>query len=133
MRRLLPAFDGVDAAFVSVAPEYAADVPDRRFYTVPDAHRMAKMSFFALGARLTWVLARERPRIVITTGAAPGYIALVLAKSLLRSRTVWIDSIANCECMSTSGLLARRFADVWLTQWPHLAKERGPQYWGAVL
>ena len=24
-------------------------------------------------------------------------------------------------------------ADLWLTQWPHLAKDGGPQYFGSVL
>jgi hypothetical protein len=60
-------------------------------------------------------------------------ITLALAKCLLRSKTMWIDSIANCEQMSLSGLRARRFCDVWLTQWPHLQKTGGPDFWGAVL
>jgi hypothetical protein len=46
---------------------------------------------------------------------------------------VWIDSIANAERMSSSGLQARRFAHVWLTQWPALAVAGGPSYWGEVL
>jgi hypothetical protein len=60
-------------------------------------------------------------------------IALVLAKLFFRSRTIWIDSIANCEQMSLSGILARRFSDAWLTQWPQLQRAGGPDYWGAVL
>jgi hypothetical protein len=70
---------------------------------------------------------------VITTGSAPGLIALSMAKHLFGARTLWIDSIANCEQMSSSGLRARRFADVWLTQWPQLAGPDGPAHWGAVL
>jgi hypothetical protein len=46
---------------------------------------------------------------------------------------MWIDSIANVKQLSSSGKLAGKFADVWLTQWPDLAKESGPRYWGAVL
>ena len=69
----------------------------------------------------------------MTTGAAPGFVALVLAKLLCRSRTVWIDTVANSEGMTLSGRLARPFADAWLVQWPHLARPGGPEYWGAVL
>ena len=76
---------------------------------------------------------RERLDLVITTGAAPSVLALGMARTFLRARTIWIDSIANAECMSSSGLQARWAAKVWLTQWEHLAKPEGPQYWGSVL
>ena len=50
-----------------------------------------------------------------------------------RAKTIWIDSIANCERLSSSGRRARRVAHQWLTQWPDLARPEGPHYWGAVL
>lgn len=133
MRRLLPAFEGMDVAFVSVSHDYAADVPEHRFYAVRDAHRFEKANFAVLFAQLAWILMRERPKIVISTGSAPGLIGLALAKLLLRAETVWIDSIANCEQLSSSGMQARWVADVWLTQWPQLQGQHGPFYWGAVL
>jgi hypothetical protein len=133
MQRLAPAFEGLDVAYVSVAPGYAEDVPARRFYAVSDVTRWDRLKLVALIFQLTRVLIRERPRVVVTTGSGPGMIALALAKILLRSKTIWIDSIANCERMSSSGLQARRVADVWLTQWPELQAEGGPDYWGAVL
>ena len=70
---------------------------------------------------------------MVSTGAAPGLVALALAKLMLGSRTIWIDSIANSERLSLSGRLARPVADAWLTQWAHLARPGGPDYWGAVL
>lgn len=133
MRRLLPAFEGMDVAFVSVSPDYAADVPGHRFYPVRDAHRFDKVRFAVLIGQLAWILLRERPKTVISTGSAPGLVCLALAKYLVRAETVWIDSIANCEQLSSSGLQARRVADVWLTQWPQLQGRQGPYYWGAVL
>lgn len=133
MRRLEPAFDGLDVAFVSVDEGYAEVVSAHRFYTVINATRWNRLRLVLLVAQLMFVLMIERPRAVITTGAAPGIIALVLAKVFFRSKTIWIDSIANCEQMSLSGILARRFSDAWLTQWPQLQRTGGPDYWGAVL
>lgn len=133
MRRLSAAFEGLDVAYVSVKADYAEDVPGRRFYAIRDASRFQKTSFIVVIVQLLGILLKERPRVVITTGSAPGLIALGLAKLLLGARTMWIDSIANCEQMSSSGLRARRVADVWLTQWPQLAGEAGPTHWGAVL
>lgn len=133
LRRLRPAFEGLDVVFASVYPDYANDVTPHRYYSFPDVTRLGKRKIFGLFFKILYILLKERPKTVITTGAFPGYLALVLAKTLLGSKTIWIDSIANCERMSTSGSHAKRFADVYLTQWKHLAGSDGPEYWGAVL
>ena len=133
MRRLAEAFEGLDVAYVSVREGYAAEVAEHRFYAVRDATRWDRLKLLVLAAQLVRILLTERPAVVVSTGAAPGAIALVLARYLCRSKTIWIDSIANCERMSSSGRHARWVADVWLTQWPQLRKDGGPDYWGAVL
>lgn len=133
LRRMAPAFAGMDLSYATVYPDYKADVPDARFHVFDDVNRFSKMSTFKVAAQLIAILAKERPRVVVTTGAGPGLIALILAKYLFRSRTIWIDSVANCECLSSSGKAAGRVADIWLTQWEHLASENGPSYWGSVL
>jgi hypothetical protein len=51
---------------------------------------------------------------------------------MLGARTVWLDSIANVEILSRAGRLAGPIADLWLTQWPHLASEEGPHCAGSV-
>ena len=60
------------------------------------------------------------------------FATLRLAK-LFGCRTVWIDSISQIEALSMSGRHARKVADLWLTQWPHLAKPGGPEYSGTIL
>ncbi|ANY83201.1 hypothetical protein BB934_27960 (plasmid) [Microvirga ossetica] len=131
--RLRAAFCDCDVVYASVDPIYAEDVPGQRLYIVCNATRRDKFALPVLVAQLFLILLRERPEVVVTTGAAPALIALALAKLVFRSRTIWIDSIANCEHLSTSGALARKFSDAWLTQWPQLARTDGPEYWGAVL
>lgn len=132
MRRLMPAFEGLDVFFVSVSPSSAVDVPGRRYYAIRDVSRRDRVGVTVLVWQLLRILLRERPTTVISTGSAPALIAFGLAKTLLRARTMWIDSIANVRVMSASGQQARRVADVWLTQWPHLADASGPDHWGSV-
>jgi UDP-N-acetylglucosamine:LPS N-acetylglucosamine transferase len=133
LRRLMPAFAGLDVFYVSIDPSSAGDVPGATYYTMRDVSRRDRLGFLMLAGQLLRILARERPDVVVTTGSAPCLIALGLARTLFRARTVWIDSIANVERLSSSGQQARRVADVWLTQWPHLARPGGPEHWGAVL
>lgn len=134
--RLRPAFEGLDVFFVSLDPTSATDVPDHRYYTIRDASRKQKWAFFVVALQIFRILLKERPKVVVTTGSAPALVALFLAKNVFRAKTIWIDSIANAERLSTSGQQAGKVADIWLTQWPDLTKgsgERRPEYWGAVL
>lgn len=132
MMRLKEAFDGVEIVFVGVKDMYRSDVAPHRFYAIPDVSRLHKWSIFHALLKLLFILIRERPAVIVTTGSAPGMLALRLGK-MLGARTVWIDSVANVEEVSLSGRKAGKFADLWLTQWPHLAKDEGPHYRGSVL
>jgi UDP-N-acetylglucosamine:LPS N-acetylglucosamine transferase len=133
LRRLAPAFENLDLVYVSVDPARPADLEAAAYRVVRDATRRDRIGVLVLVSQMAWILLRERPAVVITTGAAPGLVAIALAKTFLRSRTIWIDSIANVERLSGSGRLAQRFADHWLTQWEHLAEPGGPAYAGRVL
>lgn len=130
--RLRPALSDARLCFVSVKPGYAADVPGERFRMINDATRWDKLGLVRMAIRLAVIFALERPDVVISTGAAPGYFALRLAK-LMGAKTAWIDSIANVDELSMTGTKVKPYADLWLTQWEHLAGGNGPRYVGAVL
>lgn len=132
LMRLRPALLEADAAFVTVAEMYRSDVPDSRFYVVRDATRWNKFGLAQQAFQLVKILLKERPDVVLSTGAAPGYFALRLGKAM-GARVCWLDSIANVEEVSMSGEKIGKHCDLWLTQWEHLAREGGPQYGGAVL
>jgi UDP-N-acetylglucosamine:LPS N-acetylglucosamine transferase len=131
LRRLAPAFDGSDVAYLTTAEGHRPEVGPARFYAVNDANRWDKLALVRCALRVLWVVLRERPDVVISTGAAPGYLAIRWAR-LLGARTVWIDSVANVEELSMSGRMASETADLCLTQWPQLAGGR-VKYLGAVL
>ncbi len=130
--RVLPAVESYEIVFVTVLESYRSQVPGSRFHIVNDANRWSKFRLITLAVRLAWIVGKERPDLVISTGAAPGYFGLLFGR-LFGAKTIWIDSITNIERLSMSGSLVGRYADLWLTQWPHLARAEGPQYGGSVL
>jgi exopolysaccharide biosynthesis glucuronosyltransferase PssD len=133
LRRLMAAAEGHDIAVVTTLDSYREEVgPAARFYFVRDASRWTKLGLVRMAIQLTFIVLKERPDVVISTGAAAGYFCLRLAKAL-GARTIWVDSLANAGCMSLCGQRVGRYADLWLTQWPHLARPDGPHYRGAVL
>jgi UDP-N-acetylglucosamine transferase subunit ALG13 len=102
------------------------------FHKVPDSNRWDKVSLLKSALTIAGLVMRDRPDLIISTGAAPGFFALLFGK-LMGAKTIWIDSIANAEELSLSGRKVKPFADHWLTQWPHLATDRGPIYAGSVI
>lgn len=132
MMRIKHAFEECDVTYATVHESYRAQVPDNKFYVVNDANISTKLALLKAAGRLAWIVWHERPDVVISTGAAPGYLALRLGR-IMGARTIWIDSIANAERLSMSGDKIGHCADLWLTQWPHLARPDGPHFAGAVL
>ena len=130
--RLRSAFEGHEAVFVTTQSDSRGDVASHRFHCIPDANRNSKLRMVLLMLRTFLVVLRERPDVVVSTGAAPGYFALRFGR-LFGARTLWLESIANVEELSLSTKLARPYADLLLTQWPHLARPDGPHYRGSVL
>ena len=130
--RLMPAFGNLDVVFVTVNSIYRDQVPDRKLYLVRDATRWNKFGLVVMALKLTWIICKERPHAVVSTGAAPGFLAVVIGR-MFGARTIWLDSIANVEQISMSGDRVGRYADLWLTQWAHLARPDGPHYAGSVL
>jgi UDP-N-acetylglucosamine transferase subunit ALG13 len=102
------------------------------FHIIPDATRWSKFGLVRCASAILYLLFRVRPKVIISTGAAPGFFALMLGK-LINAKTVWVDSIANAETLSLSGQKAGRFADIWLTQWPNVEEPNGPKYVGSVM
>jgi UDP-N-acetylglucosamine:LPS N-acetylglucosamine transferase len=130
--RLRPAFEGCDVTYATVSNGYRSDVPGCQFRLIHDGNRSQKIDLIKSAVSILFLLLVEKPNVVISTGAAPGYFALRFGR-LLRMRTIWIDSIANADELSMSGQKAGGCADLWLTQWPNLATDGGPQYFGNVL
>lgn len=132
LQRLRPAFEGFETVYVSMFESYAEQVDGSRFYIVPDASRFDLKSFAPVFWRALKIMLRERPRAVVTTGSAP-MLAFILLGRLMGCRTLWIDSIANSERMSSSGRLAKRLANRVISQWPEVAAREGVECWGAIL
>ena len=131
--QIRPAFEGHDIRYLTTLDGLAeqAGIAEQSA-TISDCNRNAPLRILVCALTVARHVLMRRPHVVISTGALPGVIALALGR-LIGARTIWLDSIANAEKMSMSGRLARRFATLWLSQWPHVAEAEGARYAGAVL
>lgn len=110
----------------------ASMLKGKKVYSVTDVSADDKWKLVPCALQVLYVLLKERPQAILSTGAAPGFVAIWLG-SLLGIRTIWVDSIANVKQISRAGRLAQRRADVFLTQWEHLSNGQDILFKGAVL
>lgn len=131
--RMQRAFAGHDCQYVSTSYGLVAPDGGRDVLVIADSSRDTALTSLRTALEVWRIVRRFRPDLVISTGAAPGAIALYAAK-LCRAKTLWIDSIANGDEMSLSGQLVAPVADLRLTQSEELAKRSGNiGYFGRVM
>ena len=133
MMMIRDAFKGADPVFVTTLPGLAEKSGVEKAYVVPDCNRDNIGANLRCMKDLLNIIRTERPSVIISTGAAPGLLAIVIGRFLFGARGIWVDSIANSERLSMSGKMAGYVANLWITQWSQLAGARGPKYYGSVL
>ena len=102
-------------------------------YVVGECNREHPLRVILVSLRCARIVFRERPDVVISTGAAVGCITCFLGW-LSGAKIIWLDSITNVDRISLSGRMVRYIADVFLVQWPELAKKyNNVEYLGAVI
>ena len=139
--RLYPVFDGCELHLATTTGDFRQRVaqmsqargePVPGYHVFTDANRWQKLRLVRQMLEIAALVLRLRPDVIITTGASCGYFAL-RAGRLVGARGCWLDSIANAQVLSLSGIKSGPYADLWLTQWPELAQDGGPLFKGAVL
>jgi len=129
--RLGPLFRQHHVTFISNKSNLAHTVEGNKFHVIPDANRNDILKLFKCFASILRHLVIQRPCVIITTGAAPGLIAIFIGR-ILGIKTIWIDSIANVDQLSLSGSIATKIANKVYTQWEHLAT-RKVEFSGSIL
>jgi UDP-N-acetylglucosamine:LPS N-acetylglucosamine transferase len=121
-----------DTYYATTNAELIARAGITRASVLPDSNRDRPLDAARTALAALRLVIRVRPRVVISTGAAPGFFCILFGR-MIGARTLWLDSVANAEQLSMCGKLSRVVASRCLTQWEHLAGARGPNFAGALL
>lgn len=120
LRIARPMEEHYEMVYVSTHPKCATMVEGQRFFQTVDFSRSDAWKLIPSFLKAIKTIRQEKPDAIITTGAAPGLVYLLVGK-LLGRKTIWIDSIANAEQLSASGRMASKFVSRTYTQWKDLA------------
>jgi UDP-N-acetylglucosamine:LPS N-acetylglucosamine transferase len=118
--------------YATPSSDYKLKQQEQKIYNILDTSATSKHKLIPLAFQLLFLFLKERPQTIISTGAAPGVIAILLAK-ILGIKSIWIDSIANVQQISRSGRMILSRADLILTQWEPLSDGDRILHKGAIL
>jgi len=128
-----PLDEQFDMIYVTPGAQYSSSTKaSRKVLTITDASADSKHKLIPLALQLISIFIKERPNAIISTGAAPGAIAFLIAK-FLPIKTIWVDSIANVSQLSRSGRMVKKHADKVITQWEPLSDDEKIIYKGSIL
>jgi hypothetical protein len=122
----------VRRAVIGTYPECPKFMPCDEYYVIPDFSRSNIYVSIYVFYLAVIIMVKEKPDIIITTGAAPGLIFALVAR-LFKVKSLWIDSIANTKNLSLSGKIASFFGVITLSQWPLVAESENVLYKGCVI
>jgi UDP-N-acetylglucosamine:LPS N-acetylglucosamine transferase len=118
--RIEPAFEGHELMYMSTLESYTSTFKGHQYFTVPDFSQWNVYRIPLAAWKMYKLFTKIKPDFVVTTGAAPGVLALFIGK-LMGAKTIWLESLCHAEKVSISGKICRLFADRVYTQWEHLA------------
>jgi UDP-N-acetylglucosamine:LPS N-acetylglucosamine transferase len=125
-------FEDVERVIVSTYKEKPAFLHGDNYLRVEDFSRDNPHLAFKVLIQCFRILRLELPDLVVTTGAAPGLIMVIVSR-FLRVRCIWVDSIANSKSLSLSGKIASRLGVSVISQWKEVSDDSNLIYRGRVI
>ena len=121
--KLLPVVDK-DVFFITSAQHMKKTLKSYKIYYMQDPVRKP-WKFLINLIKAFFILLKERPRVVITTGAGIVVPTCLIAKFLFRSKIIFIESLSRIESPSMTGRVLYPISDLFIVQWKHLLKFYG--------
>lgn len=132
MLYLMDAFGGHNVFFITYDNFRTRELPHKKYLLENIGTNPVKMlrAFLKIGI----ILAREKPKVIISTGSEIAIPAFVIAR-FMGIKTVFIESWCRIKTKSGTGKVVYYLSDLFLVQWPQLLKLYGSKakYVGAVV
>jgi UDP-N-acetylglucosamine:LPS N-acetylglucosamine transferase len=111
-----------DSFYITEAGGQADDWSRKKLYTLRQMNRHDRgfaLLFIKLFIDVWKIIKKEKPDVVITTGALIAFPICLIAK-LRGAKIIYIESFARVKDRSLTGRLVYPFADLFLVQWEAL-------------
>ncbi|MGX8702973.1 MAG: PssD/Cps14F family polysaccharide biosynthesis glycosyltransferase [bacterium] len=116
---LSPLMKEFDSFIVTEKTKYEMDIQGLRVYKVPQTNRreiLFPAKFVANIVKSFAILLKEKPDIVVSTGALATVPICIVAKKLGK-KLIYIESFARVTSPNVTGKILYRYADQFYVQW----------------
>lgn len=116
---LKPMMDRYDSFVVTEKTKYKAYIKDKKMYYLYQVNRKEKKCIFLMLANIAksiYILFKEKPQIIITTGVL-ATIPICLIGKVTGKKIIYIESFAKITSPTKTGKLIYKFADQFYVQW----------------
>lgn len=135
MRRLLDAFKDHNYFFVTFESEATNNLENAYFIKFEGWDLRGKLLLVKTIIQAFKILIKEKPNIIVTTGAGEIAVPFCYAGKLLGIRIIYIETLSRITTPSGAGKLIYPIADIFLVQWKSLLEKYGDKakFWGQVI
>jgi len=118
VRALKPAYETNEYFYVLNDQAILPDDMKGRTYFISHSERDWK--FFLNLWEAFRILLRERPQVILSTGAGPAVPFAIVGKLFFRTRVIFVETITRIDTPSMTGRIMYRIADDFFYQWRSL-------------
>lgn len=120
VRCLLPAYQGFQHFYV--LNDKAILPPDMKGKTFFITHSERDWRFFLNLWEALRILWRERPSVILSTGAGPVVPFAIIGKLLFRTKVIFVETVTRIESPSLTARLMYPISDDFFYQWKSLSR-----------
>lgn len=101
MRKIAVAFDGMNVHYLSTTRDVESEISPAPLVTVKDANLTDKFGLVPMALKVLWIILKLRPDIILSTGAAPGFLLLLGGSCLVQrlSGLIVLLMLKNCQSL----------------------------------
>lgn len=124
IKQLKEIYSKYDCFYVTTRTK-ATEQISKKHYLVSDLVRKNKAVMMCRMIRMSLeqlrIFVKEKPDIILTTGAAVA-IPMCLLGKIFHRKVIYIESFARMTTPNKTGLLIYKFADLFIVQWKEMKK-----------
>lgn len=122
---LCPLMEKYESCLITEKTQYQAPSIGQPVYYVKQVNRHEKrvwLKLIGIAFASLKIYLKEKPDVVISTGALAAIPFCLIAKVLFRKKLIYIESFARITSGNLTGKLLYRFADRFYVQWESMLK-----------
>ena len=125
LKQLQGVFKKYNCFYVVMKTKVTKSMKEKHYFIVENSREnnfIFLLKTIVISFKSIYILLKERPDVVICTGAGATIPLCVLSKKIFHKKLIFIESFAKKETPSKTGKMLYKYADLFIVQWESMLK-----------